>query len=295
MHEPEWDDLKVFLAVARAGSMSAAARSLRVNQSTISRRLSALEDALGVRLVTRQAQGVTLTQDGLAVLASAQDVERGVAKLLRQAMRQQEQLQGVVRVACAPLVAQEILIPRMGQLFDLHPGLRVELITGSAQANLAQREADLALRLVPPQGDSLRAMKLFDHAWGFFASAAYLQPLAAGALSVERLDWLCYLHPQLDTQLGRWTQRFIPEANRRLVTHEVILLKEACLQGLGVAMLPSPLARSIRALVPVELELELPAASPIWLVAHEDVSAVPRIRAVWDFFVQLAQGFVEQG
>lgn len=287
MNEPQWDDLRVFLAVTRAGSMSGAAKSIGVNQSTVSRRLSALEEALGVRLLERLPQGVVLTQEGRALLKSAQEIERGMGALLRQAIRQQEHIQGVVRVACVPAVAQEVLIPRLGELFELYPGLRVELITGSAQANLAQREADISLRLVPPVGESLRAMRLFEHGWGLFASPAYLALVSSQRLEVERLDWLCYLHPQLETQMGRWTQRHIPEANRRLVTHELILLKEACVQGLGVAMLPVPSAAQVEALRPVELELSLPAASPIWLVAHEDVSVVPRIRAVWEFLSKM--------
>lgn len=140
----------------------------------------------------------------------------------------------------------------------------------------ASEEADISLRLG-------RACARFEHGWGLFATTAYLELVSSQRLEVERLDGLCYLHPQLDTQMGRWTQRHIPEANRRLVTHEVILLKEAYVQGLGVAMLPVPFAAEVETLRPVELELSLPAASPIWLVAHEDVSAVPRIRAVWEF------------
>ncbi|HLO78989.1 MAG TPA: LysR family transcriptional regulator, partial [Magnetospirillum sp.] len=165
----DWEDVRHFLALARHGTLSATARALGVNHATVARRVAALESALGRVLFDRRADGYALTADGRAVADEAAPMEAAALAALHRLDRGTG-LSGVVRVTTTRALADCFLAPRLGALAQAHPGIEVELVTGSRAFSLARREADVALRLGAPRDSELRGRKLASAAASFFAT-----------------------------------------------------------------------------------------------------------------------------
>ena len=158
MHDPLlWDDARVFLAIARSGTLSGAAHALRMGVATVSRRLDRLEAALGLPLFSRHQQGYRLTDDGEALLERAEALEHAG---LAFGEAGQGQVAGTVRLATAENLANPLIIPSLPTLFAQHPELRVELVTGVQTVNLHRRDADLAVRMVKPDAGHLTLRRL---------------------------------------------------------------------------------------------------------------------------------------
>jgi DNA-binding transcriptional LysR family regulator len=286
-----WDDLRFFLAVHREGSMGRAAERLGVNASTVSRRLAALEEALSLRLFERLPDGTRLTEEGAALLGPAQEIEAAHGALSRRASSARGAVSGRVRVALVPSLARQ-LVKELGPLFAEHPHVIVELVTGERVANLVQREADISVRFVPPEQQELRARALGAYGWGVFASPAYWR--GREALSAQALDWVCYEHPRIETPMTQWTAAHVPEARKRLTTYDLTVMVEAVAAGLGVALLPLPIARADRSLLRVVIDCPLPPPTPMWIVAHQDLNAIARIRVVWDYLIGVFGGITPE-
>ena len=277
-----WEDVRYALALYREGSMERAGRVLKVNASTVSRRVGGLEEGLRVRLFERRPSGVTLTAEGRGLLEEMLSVERAVEGLERRAAASQAELSGRVCVSCAAALGRQI-IAEFGPFFERFPSLQLDIQTSAELANLSQREADISVRFVPPSGAELRARRVSSYRWGVFGSAA----LVKSGVELSRLPWVGYAHPKQRTAMEEWFKRHIPEGQRRLLAHDMAILVEAVSSGLGLGLLPEPEVRDRSGLVEVKVPLPLPEPSPVWLVAHEDMSAIPRVRVVWDFLVEL--------
>ena len=184
-----WDDLRHFLAIAREGSIGAAAKSLRVNQSTVQRRLQALEKGLGCVLVERHATGYQLTPQGKILVASVSDVEAAVDAVQRRVASFDNKDTGPVRVTCLVSVGQRIIGSGLLDAFHArHPGMIVELLMEQRVLDLSKGEADIAIRGGAPGSGALVARKIADLPWGIYASRAFVerhgQP--AGPRDIER-------------------------------------------------------------------------------------------------------------
>ena len=171
----DWNDLRYFLACARAGSLATAGRSLKVDQTTVGRRLAALEEALGARLFERRPEGFTLTPTAERLLETAQMVEQATIDLERRATGADARLEGVVRVATSETLSATFLAGELVALHQAHPEIELQLITGTTSLNLLKREADIALRVGQrPTHQSLIVRRLGAIAWGIFATKEYL-------------------------------------------------------------------------------------------------------------------------
>ena len=171
----DWNDLRYFLAVAREGSTVAAAKALRVNQSTVQRRLAALEEAIGSRLVERTPTGYRLTETGLALRPHAEAVEGAVEAFQRQIASVDTELTGTIRVTCPEGIAYLVLTPLLEKFHTRYPGLRVDVILTDRILDLAKGEADVAMRVAPLEDSTLVGRKISDLTWGFYASRAYAE------------------------------------------------------------------------------------------------------------------------
>jgi DNA-binding transcriptional LysR family regulator len=171
----EWDDLRYFLAFARAGSMQAAAKMLGVNQSTVQRRLAELEEGLGRRLVERHLGGYRLTELGGELRPAAEAVEAAVAAFERRLAACDKDLTGTIRVTCGTILANRLQRTPLIDLFHKrNPGLRVELIICDREFDLP-KEADIAIRGGEPQDDALVGRKIAEAPWAVYASRAYVE------------------------------------------------------------------------------------------------------------------------
>ncbi len=170
----QWDDIRFFLAVSRAGSLSAAARALRVGHVTVGRRIALLEKQLGVTLLSRNPDGFVTTSAGEAILRQCAAMENAASDLERIVAGQDSLLKGSVRVTTTEALGYQLVAPAIAALGKTHPELRVDLMTGVRSLDIARREADLAVRLARPSASDLICRKLGDVAFSLYASKRYL-------------------------------------------------------------------------------------------------------------------------
>lgn len=283
----DWNDFRVFLSVARAGTLSGAARVMGVDQSTMSRRLAALEASAGARLFDRTPDGYLLTAAGEAVRGRVEDLESGALFIERQLLGHDARPTGPVRLASSDSFASWFLVPRLAGLFADYPGISLQLVAGNQAVNLARREADISLRLSKPQEPNLIARRLGEAAWAMYGSADYLARRAKP--SVRK-----HLHGQqviaLDSELrgtvgARWLAAHASRAEISLTCNTMIAQAAAVVAGLGLSPMPCLFgdhhADLVRAL-PQNI-----GAHAIWLVVHPDVRRSARVRVVMDYLTEL--------
>ena len=166
----DWDDLRLFLAVARSGSFVASGRGLGLNHTTLARRLTALEASLGTRLFDRSPRGVQPTKAGLDLIAHAERIEEEVLAAGRSVEGQDATVSGVVRLATTESFGTHFIAPRVHLLHAAHPGIELELVPESRTVSLSKREADIAISLNRPDTGRLQAARLVDYRIGLYAS-----------------------------------------------------------------------------------------------------------------------------
>jgi DNA-binding transcriptional LysR family regulator len=172
----EWGDLRIFLAVARSGSTLAAARTLGVNQTTVARRVAALEAATGLRLFDRRQDGYRLSEDGSVLVAPAEKVEQAAAGLEQTVGQQRRHFGGVVRVTSTEMIANDILTPWIAEFMEVYPQIRVETIATERRLDLAGGEADIAIRSQKePDDPGVVYRRLAPGAWALYCSRAYAE------------------------------------------------------------------------------------------------------------------------
>jgi DNA-binding transcriptional LysR family regulator len=286
----DWNDLRYFLACARAGSLAAAGRTLKVDQTTVGRRLGALEDALAARLFDRTAEGFTLTPTGERLLETAQAVEQAAIDLERRATGADARLEGVVRVTTSETLTATLLAAELVALHAAHPGIELQLVTGSTSLNLLKREADVALRVGQrPTQQSLVVRRLGAISWGIFASAEYLAarpPIGPGP-RFDGHDLVMFDDEMAQIPSARWLAERAAGARIALRTNSILTAAEAARGGWGLAPLPSFFRGGSPELVLAHPELITP--NDVWLLVHPDLQHTGRIRAVLDHLAQAMQ------
>jgi len=276
-----WDDLRFVLALSRTGSLARAARELKVDHTTVGRRIEAIEADLGVRLFTRTTTGYVPTADAEGLLPDIRRVEEAVLTLERGAHAQHDSLEGTVRITSGETFGACYLAPRLASFGREHPGLTVELVTGGAVLDLARREADIAVRFFRSQHESLVVRRAADLGHALYASEAYLKqrPLKD---ATELGD-----HPILTTTPGpgvveaAWVERLTSGARPAFVCTLTVALMEAARAGAGVAVLPRYLGDREPTLRRVPMPDEPKEA--IWITVHRDLQQTRRVRVVLDF------------
>ncbi len=281
MQSKNWNDLRFVLALKRGQSLAAAARLLDVDDTTVSRRLNALQQATGTRLFERRADGVLhLTPDGEAAAHHAEAMEHQMDLLTETLGSDREGVAGVVRLTSVPIVINRLLTPRIGGLLEAHPDLEVELIPDSRDFSLTRREADLAIRLARPAtgGSAVKARRIGHLEYGVYASHEVL------ADDVSHLPWITYEDAMAHIPQARWvarTARGRGDAVSGVRVHDAETAFEAAVAGLGRAVLPSLVADQDERLCRATPASEIPPLSrELWLLAHADQLELRRIAAV---------------
>jgi DNA-binding transcriptional LysR family regulator len=276
----DWDDLRFFLALARHGSLSLAARELHVAQSTVGRRLASLEACLGVRLVNRTPNGYTPTQAGEGVRAYAERLEDDAVALEREVGGRDSRMAGLVRVTCSETLANHILAPGLASLHVQQPDIMIDLIPSGRDLSLSMREADISIRLKQPDQHDLVIRRIGRIAFGLYASPEYL--VRFGDLDLTDGCAGHHLITQFEdiedaTQTG-WLNDLAPRARVAMQTGSHEAAVAASLQGGGLACLARFRADRESGLVRLPIPPPVPMAK-IWLVVHRDNRQTPRIRA----------------
>ncbi len=276
----DWDDLRFFLALARHGSLSAAAKELRVAQSTVGRRLTSLEASLGVRLLNRTPDGYVPTLAGQDVRKQAERLEAEALSLERNVGGRDTRLSGVVRVTCAESMASHILAPCFAALHGQHPEIMVELIPGPRMLSLSMREADISVRLTGSDQNDLVVRRIGTLAFALFATPAYLErhgelDFAAGCPGHHLITQLDDI--QDSAQTG-WLANLATRARIALQTSSHEAAVAAALHDGGLACLARFRADREPTLVRLAVPSPVPSAG-VWLVVHRDNRRNARIRA----------------
>ena len=286
--DPEWSDWRVFLAVARHGSTLAAGRALRISQSTASRRVQALEAALGVRLFERRAAGYRLTDAGAAVLANAEAIEAAAQATEVEARSQARTLHGTVKLTTEEVFAVTILPPILRELHERYPEIYLELDTAQALRDLAAGEADVALRSTSkPQPDGVVGRALGSDEWTLYCSRDYA---AAHGVPHSRQD---LLHHNIvgggGGGLWRTYSRWLDELGlqeRVTVSYgSANGLLSAVKAGIGVAVLPCIVADADPDLIPC-FPPRPDHGRVMWVLTHERVRRTPAVRVVADLLYE---------
>jgi DNA-binding transcriptional LysR family regulator len=278
MHGMKWEDLRVFLAVARQRSHAAAGRVLRVDASTVGRRIVALEGSLGTRLFDRKPDGLTLTEPGAALLGRAECIEKEALAAERELLARDERLSGRVRLTASDGVVDYIVVPNLVELHRAHPGLDLVVRAESRLVDLSRREADVALRLFRPRESTLVGRRLGTMHFGFFASRSYLDHVAAprGLAALAGHTFIGFDVDQEDVPTFRWLRKQVPEMRLGFRANTTAAQVKACIAGFGIALLPRFVASFEPALVDLIPRLEGPTRE-IWAVAHRDLRQSPRV------------------
>lgn len=265
---------------------------LRVNATTVGRRVEALEATLGVRLFQRAQTGFVLTDEGRDLVDRAEHIEEAALAFERRA-EQAGEVSGRVRLATAENLANFVLLPAMGALRSSHPNLVVEILTDINSANLHRREADLALRLVRPTQGNVTIKRLGQMRYGLYASADYLFRRGNGRDTADagRLDkdeFIAWSDAYHGLPAARWIERTLQGRSPALVVTSLYAQLVAARNGLGMAVLPCFLAATEPCLRHLPSEADA-IKQDLWLVLHSDLTASARVRAVANFIEQAVE------
>jgi DNA-binding transcriptional LysR family regulator len=285
----DWDDQRAFLAVLEEGSLSAAARRMGVAQPTIRARIQALERALGTVLFTRSVRGLVPTEQARTLGDSARAMARASETFVRAASAEPGKVAGVVRLSVSEFVGIEVLPAMLADLRRRHRDLIVEVELSNRSANLLEQEVDIAVRMHPPRHEALLMRKAASIPLGLFAHSDYLAARGAPETLADLAahDLIGPDRAPADSELAA---TLFPEIDRsrfviRTDSHPAQLA--AVRAGLGVAVVQRPIGLSDPRLRPVLPELPIPRLDT-WIVTHEDLRELPRVRAVFD---HLAEAF----
>lgn len=284
-----WDDVRIFLAVARSGQILGAARRLELNHATVSRRIGALEEALRAKLFRRLTTGSELTPAGERFLEIAERMEADVIAARSAVADEDEDISGSVRIGAPDGFGVAFLARHLGELTRQHRDLTIQLVPVPRSFSLSRREADIAITVERPQEGRLVAGKLVDYTLGLFASRDYVRehglPQTAAELPQHAL--IGYVRDLIVSPSLDYEAEFSPDWRSAFAISSALGQAEAVRAGAGIGILHTFIARSMPELVPVE------AIPPIrrsyWLVYHETVRPLRRVQAAASFITRVVE------
>lgn len=284
-----WDDVRLFLAVARSGQILAASRRLGVNHATLSRRLSALEADLQTRLLVRRTNGCELTAEGERFLVSAERMESEMLAMQAHIGRIDTAIAGTVRIGAPDGFGVSFLAPRLGQLTARHPQLKIQLVPVPRSFSLSQREADIAITLERPEQGRLISARLTDYTLGLYASRDYLRETGMPE-TVEDLKHhrrVGYVEDLIFTASLDFTGEIMRHWDASFEVSSATGQTEAVRSGAGVGILHNYIAGQYPELTRLLPEITLRRA--YWTTFHESARDLVRVRTVAKFLAELVQ------
>lgn len=273
--------MRFFLAIARSGSLGAAARRLGVSHPTVGRRLQTLEQGRGQAFFRRTSDGLVLTDMGEQILSLAEEMEAGALAIERRLGASDDQPEGILRISSADWFAGYVLAPVLIELVRRHPLIIPEIIAGARLFDLTRREADIAFRIVPFDEPDIVQRRVMTMPYGAYVSAT-------SSVAVERDDTRLILMNTAQSHYPdvAWLQRMLPGARKVFTSSSRTVQAQMCASGLGVAVLPRLLGDQLPTLQRVDLG-EAPPGRDIWMGYHQDMRRMDRLRALADLSVEM--------
>ena len=277
----EWSDLRIFLAIAREGTLGAAARKIGQTQPTMGRRLRALEEAVGHTLFQRTADGFVLTNEGQAILGPAERREEEALAVRRQLAGTDSELEGLLRLSCSDWFGVTVLAPVLAEFTALNPRVIVELLTDPRLYSLPRREADLVFRITPFDEVEVVSRRLLHMEYGVYIHSGLRHP--------KRGDGSGCAMVLMDTAFGgmpdvTWIERMLPKAHVSMRSNNREVQARLCALGAGIAVLPRPLGDQTFGIERIDLG-EPPPTRDTWIGYHRDMRRMRRLRALLDLVI----------
>ena len=278
----EWSDLRIFLAIAREGTLGAAARKLGQSQPTMGRRLRALEQDVGHTLFQRTGEGFILTDEGSAMLSHAERIEEEVLAIQRQLSGQDRQLEGAIRLSSSDWFGTHMLTPILAEFAGLHPRVVVELVTSAQHLSLVRREADMVFRIRPFDDPDVISRRLLRIPYGVYIKSGLEHPRAGNGTGTPLIT--------MDTALATlpdavWLKRMLPNGHVVSRSNNRDVQGRMCAHGAGVAVLPRPLGDALPGVERIDLG-EDPPDRDTWVGYHRDMRRLARLRALLDLVIE---------
>jgi DNA-binding transcriptional LysR family regulator len=278
----DWSDLRIFLAIARAGTLGAAARSLGQSQPTMGRRLRVLETAVGHALFQRTADGFVLTDEGNAVLEHAERIEEEVLAFQRRLAGSDVQLEGMLRLSSSDWFGTYMLAPVLTEFSERHPKVCVELLSDARLYSLPRREADIAFRIKAFEEPEVISRRLVHISYALYAPSEAAITLTGGGAGMRVIT--------MDTAFAEmpdalWLKRVLPEAQVVMRSNSRLVQAEFCRRGSGLAVLPRPLGDHIPGIVPIDMD-EAPPGRDTYVGYHRDLRRLSRLRTLLDLIIE---------
>ena len=279
MQPIDWDNVRHFLEVVRSGSVSQAAKRLNVNQTTVSRRISALEEILGKPLFERSANSWSITPVGERLIKSAEHMAEEIHTIERYVMAESQELSGKLRLTVGDICTQQLVMPAVQAFIQKYPDVDLEVIASRDELNLTAREADIALRAtdVPPQ--NLIGKRITTLAYAIYGKKKYSDSCN------ENKDLSCITWLGDSQTKPPWIEKSFPNVKRIYRTSELGIMLNMVKQGLGIAQLPCALCDSDPDLVRIPAKYIEPGWG-LWILSHVDIRTTARVRIFKDFLVK---------
>jgi len=277
----EWSDLRVFLAIAREGTLGAAARQIGQTQPTMGRRLRALEESIGQKLFQRTQDGFVLTDEGAVVLNHAERMEDEALTLQRQLDGKAQHLDGLLRITASDWFGAHALTPVLAEFSREYPHVTVELLTDSRFFSLSRREADLAFRIKPFDEPDVVSRRLLHMPYGLYTRTGSTHPKASSGSDVALITMDTAYSDMPDVA---WLHRMLPDARVVFRSNARAIHAQMCTCGVGVAVLPRLLGDNVSGIERVDLG-EDPPGRDTWIGYHRDMRRLARLRALLDLVV----------
>ena len=280
-----WDDLKLFLAVYEQGSLSGAARALKLGQPTLSRRIAGLEEAVGEALFDRKSHGASLTQAGQKLLPAAQSMAEWASEAGLSVKKQTFLPEGKVRIAAPPGIAYGLIAPLAAKIRRHHPSIQIEALSGIETLNLGRGEADLSLRTEKPADADLVCIDEISSAMRVYVGANYAMSLKENP-DLADLNWICWAAPYDELRSNQELRALIPGLKPAFTSDDLIVQLAACKAGVGAMILPELLHRyssELHGLQQIDIDLGAGAIGSLYLVCHKRRRHLPKVQLVMDY------------
>lgn len=278
----EWSDLKVFLAIARTGTLASAARTMGKAQPTMGRRLRALEEAVGHVLFQRTGDGLVLTDEGGAVLVHAERIEEEALAFERVLGGNETQLEGMLRLSSSDWFGTFMLAPVLAEFGKRHPGVCVELLTDARLFSLPRREADMVFRIKPFDEPEVISRRLLHIPYAVYAPIGFD---IAGIRENDRIRIVTMDIAFSQMPDAVWLRQMLPQASIAFRSNNREVQARLCAEGAGLAVLPRPLGDATPGIAAIDLGDEPPGRNT-FVGYHKDLKRLARMRALLDLVVE---------
>lgn len=284
----DWNDLRFFLELSRQGKLVRAATRMHVDHTTVSRRITALEKQLDVRLFDKSPRGYQLTDAGLRLLPMAEEIEARSTRLYQDIAGKDARLSGTVRISMPEALGSQVIAPRIPDFRKVHPDIEIELVAETRRMSLSKREADIAINLARPESGRLIAWKLCDYRLKLYGQREYLSqhPPIDNLDDLAPHSFVSYIDDLIEMPELRFFESTIKNAHVVFRSSNVTAQFNAILNGTGLGLVHCFMAQNQQSLQ-IVLTDEISVDRSYWLSVHEDLRHVARVDAVCDFVTRV--------